>query len=493
MERALLSGPDAKKQLVGAGALVAAGAVAFFLGFNSELFNVRLILLLVFGVIGGAVLALPYQWAIRLLFAYLGFEGMAKIITNYNPIVHVGADLLVVALTVRWFLAYLLKRETVSERRPPLIPLFVLHCIWFLIEFMNPYSIGLVPSLAGAKVYLTMPLLYVFGFYLARDGKNVRWFMAVWVLTVLIQVVTGLYQASAGPQSVLRLSPGYAIPLQKFDASYAFRPFGTTNLPGGASLFVALATPFVLYFIFSARSWLVRLSLLGLLPGALFLVLVSQVRVQLMKMTLGSALFFFIALGWASSNVRKKLLVALPAVAAVILFAIPHLTENWVDDKRGIERSLTLFDPKLASQARAGAGERVIRYAKEVPLGAGLSRTGAAAGKFWAENNASPWYQNGFFTDNFWAATIAEMGIPGSAILTAIIFSVLFIGSKGIVRSRNPENRLLQAAVFCPLVTIVLGLWGAEGVLYNPESAFFWFFSGVLMRLARDPDVPVHL
>jgi hypothetical protein len=103
-----------------------------------------------------------------------------------------------------------------------------------------------------------------------------------------------------------------------------------------------------------------------------------------------------------------------------------------------------------------------------------------------------PFYPGGFFTDNFWAATIAEIGIPGSLILTLIIFSVLYKGFVGVRRARDGELASIQAAILCSLFMVVFGLWGAEGLLYNPESAFFWFFSGVLMKLARmsaEPEV----
>lgn len=58
-------------------------------------------------------------------------------------------------------------------------------------------------------------------------------------------------------------------------------------------------------------------------------------------------------------------------------------------------------------------------------------------------------------------------------------------GAIAIARTMDPELRTLQAALICPLFACVLGLWGAEGILYNPEAAFFWFFSGALMRLSR--------
>ena len=464
--------------------------VGFGIGFGLDLLTFKVALLVLFGVVAGLVVSLPYAWSLRVLFVYLGFEGMAKLLTGYNPVVHVGADLLVGALTLRWIAALLLKKTEVSHRPLPLLPLLVAHFAWYLIQFANPFSIGLIPSLAGAKVYVTMVLLYAFGFHLAKDLREVRLFMLAWVAVLAIQVVTGLAQSALGPASVLAISPNYAEPLRKFDASYAFRPFGTTNLPGAASLYVSLGTAFVLYFLITARSWLAKWSIAFLIPGAVALVLLCQVRATFLKVLVGTALFLVLVALRASVRARRAIFVSIPVAAAFLFVSLPYVTDRWVEDRRGIDRTLSLFDPTAVSSARSGTADRVMMFAERVPLGAGLSRTGAAAGKFWWENQRDPFFPRGFFTDNFWAATVAEIGIPGSAILTAIILSILWIGIRGILRIADPERRTVMIALLVPLATIVMGLWTAEGLLYNPEAAFFWFFSGALMRLAQPCGIP---
>ncbi|MCM2279084.1 MAG: hypothetical protein NDJ89_13495 [Oligoflexia bacterium] len=473
-------------------ALVAAGA--FLFGFLYEGVSLKNLFLVVFGAVAGAVLALPYHWAVRILFAYLGFEGMAKILTGYNPVVHVGADLLVLALTGRWLLAAFLRRASVPEVLPPLKPLFALHLLWFVIQFFNPYALGMVPSLAGVKVYVTMLILYIFGFYLAKSRRSVEWFMAIWVLTIAIQVATGLLQAWKGPSSVLAISPNYAAPLSKFDG-FAFRPFGTTHLPGGPSVLTFLGAPFIVYFLVTARSWFVKLLMGGLIPLATLLLLLCQIRASLLKSIVGGGLFLLLTGWYSSAENRKRILIAVPAAAALLMFALPNLTQRWVgerqDNTRAIERTLSLFDYEKSANARRGTSDRIVSFAETVPLGAGMSRTGAAGGKFYHLALADPFFPAGyFFSDNFWAATIAELGVPGSAFLTALILAILGKGALFIRRTRDPETQALQAALLCPLIAIVVGLWGAEGILYNPEAAFFWFFAGALMRLGSLEELP---
>jgi hypothetical protein len=461
-------------------------ACALALGYSYESFSLKALVVVFLAIVGGGVLAMPYRWAIQLLFVYLGFEGMAKLLSGYNPVVHVGADLLVMALTARWFLTFLLARKDLPRERLPLIWLFGAHFTWFLIEFVNPFSLGLFPSLAATKIYVNMLLLFAYAYYLTRDAKDAHRFMVPWMVVATVQVITGLYQAWLGPMSVLHLSPLYAVQLKKYEG-FSFRPFGTTNQPGAPAIFVYLAIPFCVYFMIRTRSWLLRLYLAALLPMMGLLMVFCQIRSAIIKGTVGTAAFLVLGMTQASNEARKKILIAVPIIAAVLVFGLPQLTGRWTNDENNygeaVDRTLTILDYNKVSEARSGASDRILSYAIRVPLGAGLSRTGSAAGKFEDLISNDPWFPGGFFTDNFWAATIAEIGIPGSAILTLLVLTILARGFSQMRRMHDPDLAALAAVILCSLGMVVLGLWGSEGLLYNPESAYFWFFSGLLLKL----------
>ena len=476
---------------------VAVGLFSFGLGFYLDSFSMKTLLLAAFAAVAGLFFLIPYNWAIRILFIYLGLEGMLKLLSGYNPIVHVGSDLLVVGLTLRWSVAHFIHREDLPAELPPLKKLFLAHVIWFFIEFANPYGLGIVASLAGAKIYLTMTTLYVFGFYLSKTEKQIHGFMGAWIVVALIQVVTGLYQGALGPISVLSISPAYAEPLRKF-AGYAFRPFGTSHSAGGASEYIYLALPFFVYYLVRFKSVLLRVGLAVALPGAVWVVLLCQVRSCLVKGAVGILGFLLLSIAKGSAETRKKILITIPVVAALLIFGLPKITENWSSESANsdaaIARAKTLLDFDTTRHARQGASERVMEYFTELPLGAGLSRTGAAVGKFGPEINANPFYKY-LFTDNFWAATLAETGIPGTLIITSLVFSLLFLGFKNWKQMQDPHLRALNAVLVSSLFMIVLGFWGSEAILYNPEAAFFWFFAGVMMKLplldrAEDQTLP---
>jgi hypothetical protein len=471
-------------------ALLGLGLIAFAFGYFMDTIGIKVFLLIIFALIGVAVMALPYKWAIRLLFFYVGFEGMAKILSGYNPIVHVGSDLLVLALTAKWFLIFLVKREKLPEYKPPLLIIFAVHFVWFLIEFANPYSLGLLPSIAGAKLYITMALLYAYGFYLATDLKEVHWFMGIWVFVGALQVILSLQQSAIGPASVLMISGNYVEPLRKFRGQ-AFRPFGMTALAGGPSIYIFLMGPFLIYFLIQSRSFLLRIALGVLLPASVVAIAFCQVRSALVKMIIGGAMFILLGFTQAPREVKKRIFFSVPVAALLLSFLLPKMTEHWVeyqgDNAAAFERSMTAFDATHITTARAGGLERMIDVVARVPLGAGLSRTGAAAGaaaRFM--DGPDPYFPEGFFSDNFWVAVIAEMGLPGAFIITLLIVMIIVKGYMGLRMIKNPGLSAAQAVILSSLIMIVIGLWGAEGLLYNPEAPFFWFFAGVLMRL---PDL----
>ena len=68
-------------------------------------------------------------------------------------------------------------------------------------------------------------------------------------------------------------------------------------------------------------------------------------------------------------------------------------------------------------------------------------------------------------------------------IITLLVVLILWKGYKSYFEGTDKSLRMLQMAILASLSALVMGLYGAEGLVYNPEACFFWFFSGVLMKL----------
>lgn len=305
-----------------------------------------------------------------------------------------------------------------------------------------------------------------------------------WIIIGVLQIVTSLYQASIGPQSVTSWGPAYGFALMKF-RGYAFRPFGLTSQPGAPAIFTYLCIPFVCYFLFFARSYLTSLLMLFVIPAAGMALMVCQIRSALLKGMIGAVGVAFLYYKNLFSLSRRTKILTLVATAVLILassLAVPILFEKLTgqnqDTQKAVERSLTLFDYNKVASAREGTLDRFLEYAQMVPWGAGLSKIGAAAGKFQDLIKAEKFFAHDFFADNLWIELVVDLGIPGLIIFNLIIIMIVLRGVSSFRRTTNNDLKNLQWTLLTALGTILIGAYGAEPILYNPEGPFFWFFSG---------------
>lgn len=442
-----------------------------------------------FSIVLMGISLIPIRWGLVFVFFYIGLEGFLKVVSNYHPVIHVGADIMVILLCIKAVLESFNQGRSPLAENPPLALLFVLHFVWVTICLFNPYGLGLVPSLAGAKIYTSMVLLFFFGFYQTKSMRDAHLFMLPLLLVALLHLIFGIYQGMIGEQSVLSLHPRYAIQLAKYQNT-AFRPFGLTNLPGGPAVYLAFVFPVLMYFIFTVRSHLLRWLMISAIPAGIFLFLLCQVRSSLLKMIIGSAVFL-IATVWHISRQSRRMsiaLITLTLVTAGTVYVLPQLISvsirQNVDNEDAIDRSLSLFDLDRVSAARRGAMERFLKYSEEIPLGAGFARVGAAGGTFLEEQRRNPFFgENYFFSDNFWINCLVEIGLPGMILMTLILGGIFYSGLKVTRSNLEYRPQLLSYALFGALLAMLIGLYGAEGILYNPDASFFWFFSGVLLKL----------
>ncbi len=456
--------------------------VAPELGFKSLAFAT-------FTVATMVIILIPVKWGLVFTFLYIGLEGFLKVVSGYHPVIHVGSDVLVIFLTLKTIFESVLGQTKDVRFTPPFAILFLFHFVWVFITLFNPYSLGLIPSLAGAKVYVTMMLLYFFGYSQTRTLKDADDFLKPLMIVVLLHTVFGIYQGMVGEQSVLSLHPGYAAQMDKFK-NLAFRPFGLTNLPGGPAVYLSFMFPMALYVIFTFRSWLIRATFSIFLPAGVFLFLLCQVRASLIKMIIGSVLFFLGLIFYSSRNRGRMqfILIFLTIITGALIYLLPQTLNIYMQqhelNSMAVDRSLTIFDIESVSQARRGILPRFLAYAETAPLGAGFSRIGGASVKFNQERMQDEFFdENYFFADNFWLACLIELGFPGMILLTILIGCIWWKSWRTVVHLQDFKSKTLGLAIFSAMTAMLIGLYGSEGILYNPDACFFWFFSGVLMKL----------
>ena len=439
------------------------------------------------------------------IFAYLSIEGLLKLLSDYNRVVHVGIDIIVLAVATAWILEAVVRRRAQLPRLP-WTGLIVAYAAWIVLETMNPYSPGLLPSLAAFKTHLTMIPLYFIGAAVVRSRRDVVLLCVGLSAIALVPFVSALAQYAAGPQSVLDLSPRF---WQNISFYHEWRPFGTSAVPGGASVFAFLATPLALLLLLAPeqRAWVRWLAGLTVaLAAGTFIV--SGVR----QMILGCALAILVMAALLVARGRSRGLVGVvfvglmgtAAYAGIQAWLTPLSTEAvrkyaaapdiW-RERNVVDRLLTMTKTGTYFEARQGAPAAIWHRATHYPFGAGLGRTGSGAGTFVTEINADPRSaaieREVGWSDNFFADEIVEAGLPGVLIWTTILAGLVVGAVRLARRTRDPFTASAAAAIAGLFFTYFVISWGSQPLLANPTLAYFWLLAGVLAALRRmDAEAP---
>ena len=433
------------------------------------------------------------------IFAYLSVEGFLKLLSNYNPVVHVGIDVVVLGVAAWWALEAVLVQRT-GIPRLPWVRLIGIFAIWVLLELANPYSPGVLPSVASLKTHLAAIPLYFMVPALVKDRREVVRLLLALTLIACMPYAAALAQYALGPASVLDLSQRA---WENVSYYHEWRPFGTSAVAGGASVMAFLFTPLALVLLLlrevPPKARVVALISLVLGAGAF---IVSGVR----QTTLGALLAMLVLAGLLASRGRSRGVVALVTVLvlsvgtylAVEAVLRPLSTEAVSTDPRSpdiwrrqdvTERILTLAQRGTYLQSRAGALQVITYRATRFPFGAGLGRTGSGAGTLLNQIRSTPQsariQQEILWADNYYADMIVETGIPG-VVMMFVVMAGFLVGSARLARSAgDPVVAAAAASLAGVFLAFLVISWGSQPLQGNPTLAAFWAFAGLFAALQR--------
>ena len=431
--------------------------------------------------------------ALVVLFIYLSVEGMLKLVSGYHPVVHVGMDIALYLVLGVWIAGALARREARIPRVPFIFILF-LHTAWVVALVLSPYTESLVVGLASWKVHITMIPLYFLGYLVADDHDAPRVFMrgitVFWCFAFLLTIL----QYTGGPGGLFDLGEVY---MQRLEGYHEWRPFGTGALPGSEAVFAFLALPFALALVlrgdYRLRDPWIMLTVVGSLIvflisggrqvflGSLIAVLV-MVALQIVRGR-GRAAFVFLALLIAAVSSWIVVREYVQPVAQRAVARATDVPEIW-RSQSPIDRFEELLDPSVYRSARQGGLRLIADRVMAFPFGAGLGRTGSAAGRFQDELTGSPlgrMIQERYgFADNYFAAMLVETGIPGTVLLTSILLGLLLLAIRLSRRAEDHADAAFGALVAGYFVALLVMSWGSQPLLANPTQAFFWVLGGMM-------------
>lgn len=494
MEEALRLKDDTSRSrftiiLMGSCVLAGAALLSFFLSAKVALLA---------GILGLGVLALlmmSLEHALMFFYFYLFCDGAIKILTNYHPLFHVSQDLIIIAITLR----------SLSDRanggyskffRTPFFYLVLTFLLWILVQYLNPFGLGILPSVAGTKVYLSGIMIFLLSYQHLKKGAGER--LLTWLVFLgLAEGALATIEYLFFQGFVFKLHPRYVTIAGDRFVGPLFRPFGTTSAPGAPSMWIFLTANIAVYLLMNARSKFSRLlagaHLLFAVPTLIF----CQTRAALVLSLLGCVLVLLQPNGGlirrlALVGVVLGLLASLISFSGLSFFSLVPGAEHLSEEQKTKlqDRFLSLQDKSTLKESRAGALEQSLKLAEKTTTGIGLSRVGAASAVWGSRIDSDPYFDRRWsFADNLYRAIFTEIGVFGLlAWLMMILAPTLFLLRSSL---RIKGDRRLSALVWlCGTYPLMLlaGGFGSEGVLYNPSSGFMWLILAIgLKEAANEP------
>lgn len=450
----------------------------------------------------GIAFILPLKYSLFAYFMYMAMEGAFKINSNYNPVAQLGGDMLLMILLVR----ACLDKSTGGVGKitqTPFVKLIAIYAVWVFIQYANPLGLGLIPSIAGSKIYVGMlPLFFLTYHYLDRREFELLFICLVGITCV--ESTLAVIEYIFGQDFMLSLHPRYKATAGIRFVGSLYRPFGTTAVPGTPSSWIYLSTPMAMYLLIRPKASLPTMLLAGYyfaiaVPALIF----CQIRTAMVLFALG----IIGVAAFPGPGLRKRMSRIVALFAVGIIGLLPQLKAVFLQDDAGENDKVALMQnalskgeiagkklsgkqiQKLADRlgslgktesfknARTGAIEGMVELGSQTLFGIGLSRVGAAAIPWESLIKADPRFGSKWsFADNLYRTIFTEIGLTGLVAWALMIFSfIIYFFRQAFERNAGFDNfKVWTSAIM--LVLLLIGGWGSEGILYTPMSCFFWTY-----------------
>lgn len=419
-----------------------------------------------------------FEGAILFLFIYIAFDGFIKNLTLYSPGFHVAKDVFLIIIFLVYLISRIIKKEPLFPSTPLNIPILIFVIICFL-QFFNPATHPII-GLGGIKTHVLPIVLLPLSFYLFTSKKQINQFIIVLIILGTIVAAYSFVQYAQGPESVAKLGPGFANVVYNRAAlwkstttnSLNFRPFSTTQDCGAAAMYYLITIPLALAFLLTEQSSGRRKALLIASMALLCLALVlSGVRAAWFASIIGLLLF-----GLLSKKIRPFFIIIFFGATTIYLAAF--LSKGGI-----IERIINTANPWQTFMETRGLNVTtyLVWAINAYPFGRGLGRAGPGEVVF------TKWFpqETGSFagSDNYFLVMIYETGIIGALAILGISLAILYYGYRIYSQLQDKDLKWISVGIMAAFVAMLLTWLAGPTLISNPASFYFWFLSGMLLKL----------
>ena len=428
--------------------------------------------------------------ALYLYVAWCWIDGVIRGLLNQDPVSIVARDLVLGIIVVGWGFQRLLNRGTDPLRCPPgtlLVALFTANC---LLQFFNPYSLGIVQSIAGLKLHLSAIPLVFLGYDIIRRREQVRNLFVFLTLATLVIGLLSFVQYYEGSIWTWSHYPGTKEVISQrlhatqiggtISASASFKPPGATGFGGGTGAFIALVFPLTLVLpLLSERlhfSKSAKICFAGILLAFSIIIFINGLRSALVIAAVGVISCCFLVGGLLRTRMIVAVLFCL--VLATIAYTLSQgLSGGGVTDRF----SSTISDPVTAlHQDRKTFFDDAVFIVVHAPIGVGLGRVGAAAGRL-GNSGKDLGFTAG--SEAYLGSIMYETGIIGGILIASIALSYLALSYRVLNGLTNLDDRLMATAVTAVLLVISINFLATPILMGPPGSVLFWLLGGVSLRV----------
>lgn len=338
---------------------------------------------------------------------------------------------------------------------PLLRPLGIFLAVAAAATLADPRHLDL--GLEGLRATFQYALALVVAQNLVDDLAEVRRLALTLVGLGTAAALAGIYQYVTGAPM-----PEHWVSVTETVRTRAYAVVGS---PNGLGDYLALLTPLALGLAFDPALRRRRPLLLAAAGVLAFGLLVTFSR--------GAWLALAASMGFLALSLDRRLLAALLAGALLLTAAVPP-----VRDRVGQLASAHYWERSLVPGGRLYRWNAAYERMAHAPVrGTGLGQFGGAV----AARRLGTQY-----TDNYYAKTLAETGIPGLVAFLALMAAALRTGGHAVRALAGRPERFLAHGLRGALLVIVLHNF-VENIFEIPFlNAYFWMIAAFASRL---PDL----
>jgi hypothetical protein len=323
-----------------------------------------------------------------------------------------------------------------------------------------------------------------------NDIKNQRKIMFI-LLNMFALAILTIVQEVEKEAFMEAISSNYINLFRKYSLfqDYTFRPWGTSFVPGGMGIFyfMMIGFCFLLKPHIITKKQLNRyiISFLRVLTILLLFYssFIGEVRSATLK--LAGILGVIVILRFLGTKYKFKKVVSLLAILSIgYFFSLRFSNTDLIaslDIEHSIERWTSLADKGITNQ-RGGLDQALTWVGDRVdsPLGYGLGMTTnfLPAYNTRRKNMVGKTHNDFWNMDNFFVSLFLELGVGAFIFISMLVAIIVALFSMSVrcLRMRKMSEFSVISISAATTLLVFLGNWGATGLVYNPESFFFWFW-----------------